>query len=139
MQAGSSYIDAHGLALPHIDFWKSIFSSISKALNINPPIDPSPSVALLNLPPTNIPLSKRQKDALAFATLIAKRSILMAWKSPQPPSHVHWMRDLMNCIHLEKIRYTRRNKTEQFQFTWGPFISLFSSLSSTELTPLLVS
>ena len=138
-QAPATLMHMFWLCPTLITFWKSIFSSISKALNINPPIDPSPSVALLNLPPTNIPLSKRQKDALAFATLIAKRSILMAWKSPQPPSHVHWMRDLMNCIHLEKIRYTRRNKTEQFQFTWGPFISLFSSLSSTELTPLLVS
>ena len=136
-QAPATLMHMFWLCPTLLTFWKSIFNTMSKALNLSTTIDPSPYVALFGLPPKDIPLSKHQKDALAFATLIAKRLTLTAWKSPQPPSFIHWMRDLMNCLHLEKIRHTRQNKEEHFHSIWGPFMSHFSSLSPTEHSPLV--
>lgn len=60
---------------------------------------------------------------------------LFSW--PQPPSHRHWMRCLMSCLHFEKIRYTQQSQAGKFYIIQDPFIYLFSSLSTGELTPLL--
>lgn len=118
-----------------LPFWSSIFRLISEAFHKT--IDPSPLIALFGLPPSNVCLSKAKKEALAFASVVAKKAILQTWKSPHAPSYVHWMRDLLNCLHLEKIRFTRQNNAAKFDNTWGPFMSLFSSLDSSELSPLL--
>ena len=61
---------------------------------------------------------------MAFTTLLARRLILMKWKSSAPPSHIQWIRDVLYYIKLEKIRSTLRGSVAKFEDTWGPFLAL---------------
>lgn len=102
-------------------------------------INPCPLVALFGLSPKNTKLSSLHKSALAFSTLIARQLILLNWKFNHSRTHINWVRDLITCIHLEKIRYLRDVKQGTFVMVWGPFISHLSSLSAAGITPILPS
>ena len=39
---------------------------------------------------------------LAFTTLLARRLILLKWKSPYPPSFLHWTRDVLHFLKLDQ-------------------------------------
>lgn len=51
-------------------------------------------------------LSKMNKDAF----------ILLRWKSYVPHSHALWIQAVLNCIKLEKIRYTLKRSMASFVF-----------------------
>lgn len=106
-----------------IPFWSSIFKSISDIFLLK--LEPSPLVALFGLNLTNVSLSSLQSNALAFCLIIAKRIILLNWKNPSPPNYFHWMYDLLQFIQIEKIRYTIKDKAEDFYSIWQPFLLYF--------------
>lgn len=65
-------------------YWQSFFKSISDILGLN--IKPSPHIAVFGIAPDEIGTTATQDHVIAFASLIARRKILLLWKSPQPPS-----------------------------------------------------
>ena len=73
-------------------------------------------------------LTTKQSRIVAFATLIARRRILLGWKSPKPPSIGLWLKDIMGFLKLEKIKFTIRGSTERFFSSWQPFITYFENL-----------
>ncbi len=89
---------------PSLDnFWISVFHAISEILHHR--IEPNPLTAIFGIAP-DLDLPKAMLNFVAFASLLARRTISLKWKDPAPPSHSHWLRDMMPCMNLEKIRYT---------------------------------
>ena len=73
-------------------------------------------------------LTTKQSRIVAFATLVARRRILLEWKPPKPPPIALWLKDMMGFLKLEKIKFTIRGSTERFFSSWQPFITYFENL-----------
>jgi len=48
------------------------------------------------------------ENVFAFASLLAKRRILLEWKSNNPPKTLMWICDLILYLKLEKIQCQKR-------------------------------
>ena len=70
---------------------------------------------------------------IAFSSLLARRLILFKWKAVAPPSHHHWIRDIMQNVKLERIRCTLNGSINQFHKTWDPLITYVNNLPGLEL------
>ncbi|KAF3859463.1 hypothetical protein F7725_021862 [Dissostichus mawsoni] len=94
---------------------------------------PSPLTAIFGVVPDEIVLSRHYSNAVAFASLIARRLILMRWKQEASPTHVHWVTELMMFLHMEKIKCTLGGSTCKFYRTWQPFLTYMESLKLPSL------
>lgn len=88
-------------------------------------INPSPDVAIFGVPKIWSKFNYKQLDVLAFTSLIARRRILLHWKSNKPPTTSQWLVDTMHFLKLEKVRCS--GKTNFFK-KWQCFITYFNSL-----------
>lgn len=70
---------------------------------------------------------------IAFSTLLARRLILIKWKDKFPPAFNHWVKDLMNHLVLEKIRYSVQGCASKFDIIWQPVITLVKRMDSTDI------
>ncbi len=61
-----------------------------------------PLIAIFGVPSRCQPLSRRQADVIAFASILARRRILLSWTSPQPPSISVWLKDFFFFLNLKK-------------------------------------
>ena len=73
------------------DYWRQIFYVFSKICG--QAITPDYHMAIFGVPPRGCKVSKLQANALAFASLLARRLILFNWKSNSPPAFLQWLRD----------------------------------------------
>ena len=81
-------------------FWDSFFKVISEIAQIH--IQPSPHVAIFGRLPDGNAATNTQSNVIAFSSLIARRCILLLWKSRLPPSPKSWLRDILSFLKLEK-------------------------------------
>lgn len=81
-------------------YWVEIFGSLSKITGKL--IEPNPLIALFGVTPPTVSISSLETKLTAFVTLLARRLILLKWKSPTPPSHTLWLREVLNFVKLEK-------------------------------------
>lgn len=107
-------------------FWKDIFSTLSEVCDTQ--IKPDPFIALFGVPSPTLQLTNINKDFIAFVTLLARRLVLLSWKSSVPPSHALWIKSVLNCIKLEKIRHTLKGSLNKFCAMWTPFFSYVKRL-----------
>lgn len=115
-------------------FWKSFFITLSYVFNCS--IQPSPITAIFGVIPcpdsiNNPPMYLQH--VIAFSSLLARRIILFKWKDTKSPTYSHWMRDMMQNIKLEKIRFTMNSSTNKFSKIWSPFIQYVNTLPGLEL------
>ncbi|KAF3844173.1 hypothetical protein F7725_013514 [Dissostichus mawsoni] len=75
--------------------------------------------------------SSLHKNAVAYASLHARRLILLNWKGKNPPSYIHWIREVMLGLDLEKLRYAVRGLVNKYDKTWSLFITHVRGLSLT--------
>lgn len=113
-------------------FWLNIFETFSGILG--KVVEPSPLIALFGVAPEDASLSKREVNMVAFCSLLARRLILFKWKDPIPPTHSHWIREVMCHLKLEKIRYTVRGSTEKFYNIWQPFFTFVEGMEADNMT-----
>lgn len=106
-------------------YWAFIFKTLSEILGAD--LRPCPLVAIFGVP-ESVTLNPIHRETIAFATLLARRRILLQWKSALPPSTAQWLKDLMYYLKLEKIRYTTRGSEVTFFKKWRPFIDSFNDL-----------
>lgn len=119
---------------PSLDsYWSGVFKTLSDALNI--PIEPSPFTAIFGVPLDPDTVTKAQSDVIAFTSLLARRRILLGWKSPTPPSIARWLEDVMLFLKLEKIKFTLRGSMNKFYLRWQPIITHFDNLKELEANP----
>ena len=74
-----------------VPFWKSFFDTLTVVLGV--PVTPCPLIAIFGVSPTVGSFNISQADLVVFASLIARRCILLHWKNPNPPK----------CFILDKI------------------------------------
>ena len=106
-------------------FWENIFQTLSQAYGQT--ILPNPLSAIFGIPPDGN-LSGSLKQALAFTTLLARRLILLKWKLSHPPSHDHWVREVLYNLKLEKLRFSLKGSISKFRKTWSPFLTLVDTI-----------
>ena len=94
------------------NYWTEVFRTLSGV--VGQVVEPTPFGALFGVFPLLPSLTKSEKDVLAFITLLARRLILLNWKSPTSPSHAHLIRDTLHCVKLEKIRYLLQGSNKKF-------------------------
>ena len=102
------------------DYWRQIFDVFSKICGQT--IAPDYHTAIFGVPPPGCKVSNLQANALAFASLLARRLILFSWKSNSAPSFLRWLRDVLSFLPLEKLRYKIYKARQNFTLTWSPFI-----------------
>ena len=95
--------------------WGSYISIASKVKGQNKRIEPDPVISVFGVTPSNSGLSKHHSDFIAFSTLLARRLILFVWKLTTPPSHSHWVREVMAFLKLEKIRCTIQGSVKRLK------------------------
>lgn len=102
-------------------FWDKLFDWFSRAYKTT--LQPDAELALLGCSQStaNIPTAMRQ--SLMLGSIVAKRLILMDWKSTSPPSFQRWLTDMTSVIQMEKLRFTRANSLEKFSAIWDPFLN----------------
>lgn len=106
-------------------FWSEIFMMLSKVIGKD--IVPNALIALFGTWPSPIALSPVKKDVIAFTTLLARRLILLNWKSTVPPTYSRWIKEVLYFLKLEKIRQTLSGRTASFDETWNSFLSYVNS------------
>src|SRR4029434_2902021 len=87
-------------------YWSGVFKMLSEALNIT--IVPNPLIAIFGVPTDTV--TKAQSDVIAFTSLLARRIILLMWKSTTPPSSARWLEDVMLFLipHLHIAGYFQK-------------------------------
>lgn len=109
-------------ALDH--YWKEIFNAFSRIFSVT--IQPHPITALFGVVIENSRLSVSDCHVIAFATLMARRSILLRWKDSIPPSYAQWMTQTLSCLNLEKIRCNVLKTEVKFDKMWHTFMEYFN-------------
>jgi len=77
-------------------------------------------------------IRKKVKDSIAFASLLARRRILLEWKSPVTPKASLWLKDFMLYLDLEKIQYSLRGIPGKFDSVWDCMISYIAKLRTLQ-------
>lgn len=106
-------------------YWVKVFQSLSDI--INKPLDPDPASALLGIHITDPSLSNNQHRIITFVTLLARRLILLNWKQQKPPTLSTLMKEIMEHLQLEKLRFLLKGKTSKFYKIWQPFLEYFKN------------
>lgn len=100
-----------------VTYWSTFFKLLSEALNID--FQPNANMAIFGITDiSHTPLRKSYKNIIAFMTLLARKRILLYWKSKNPPRISLWFSDLTQFTQLEKIKYTLRGSRDKFFFIW---------------------
>ena len=105
-------------------FWAGRFEMINGAYRTGYPMDPCIAlfgVSVRPLTPSHI------NGVFAFSTLLARRLILLQWKSKEPPTLKRWTAEVLTHVKLEKLRYSLRGSLEKFNLMWLPLLEFFSS------------
>lgn len=122
----------HSFALcPRVQlFWIDICNIMSGVMNTS--IKPEPLFIILGISEFFRKLSVAQQRFLSYCFIIAKRLILILWKSTTVPTSKMWLEDLTNTLHLERIRYVLKDRLKLFNKTWEPFISFLKTTNSVQ-------
>ncbi len=79
----------------------TLFLTLNEAFNLN--ITPCVEIAIFGVPEHGISLTNNMENVFAFASLLARRRILLEWKSKNPPKTSMWICDLILYLKLEKM------------------------------------
>ena len=116
-----NYFHALWACQPVHSFWGSVTQKLSTILNYR--IPSSPQLCLLgDISVINIP--NRYKNSLLISLTVAKKTILLNWKSKNSININHWTNLLSECISMEKITAHNKNNITVFMERWSPFLSL---------------
>ncbi len=88
------------------NYWTLIFKTLNEAFIFN--ITPCVEIAIFGVPEHGISLTNNMENVFAFALLLARRRILLEWKSKNPPKTSMWICDLILYLKLEKKIFQKR-------------------------------
>lgn len=110
------------------NFWTEIFNTIFTILKV--PSEPIQVTILFGVIPSTLLVPKFKADFIVFTTLLARRLILLRWKSSTPPTVYHWLRELSSYSKLKMMRATMHGSTTKFYKIWNLFLQHRSQFSS---------
>lgn len=111
-----------------VEFWSGVCETLNDAFGTN--VQPTAELAIFGVVDPELPLTTTQENAFAFGSLLARRRLVLKWKSPHPPKASTWLSDLMLFLKLEKIKYFTRGSIKTFHKLWDPLISYFGTLTT---------
>lgn len=86
-------------------------------------LEPDPVLITLGVPVGARGLQVAQQCLLSHGLLTAKKLILLFWKKKEVSNVKHWLTELTETLHLERIRFVLTNKLREFDRIWPPLIS----------------
>lgn len=81
-------------------YWSTITKTLSEALDME--IPPCPEMAIFGSPCDDQLMAKMQHHIMAFVSLLARKRILLEWKSSSPPKSSMCLSDFMGFLNLLK-------------------------------------
>lgn len=75
-------------------FWSTIFKWFSKCYRININLDPL--LGIFGCSTKSLKFKPDLRSALQLGMVVAKKLILLAWKSVTPPTFDHWLRSMVS-------------------------------------------
>lgn len=99
---------------------------MSKLLSVSVSI--SPHVAIFGFLEEYTQYSSTQLEVMAFTSIIARRHLLLHWKSTTAPSNTQWLDEVMSFLKVEKIKYSRSGCLSKFGGRWQPLLELFQNI-----------
>lgn len=75
--------------------------------------------------PAPLLLSPAKKYLISFTAHLARRLILLNWKSAAPSTYTSWIREVLYLLNWEKIRFTMANTAEIIWNTYKDTICYF--------------
>lgn len=106
-------------------FWKDVINCLSEVFHINVPLNAK--LCVLGIYPLNFIQRQKQTMLLNFGLLQARRVIALNWKSADAPSMKQWIKELSECLGLERLTYIAKGKQKQFVHLWEPYMSIVES------------
>lgn len=106
-------------------FWSKIFNNLGVTYGLD--LDPHRLSALFGVPSQKTPTPKA-RHSMAFCTLSARRLILLCWKQASPPSYNRWIKEVLQNLKPEKLRFSLRGSLRKFTCTWNPLLSIIDLL-----------
>ncbi len=129
-QAPASHVHMFWSCSALQSYWEEIFRSMSKVAGKL--IKPNAMTALFGVSLPMVPLSSLEAAFIAFVTLLARRLTLFKWKCPTAPSHTVWIKEIFNCVNLEKIRCIKNGSLRKFSKMWDLFFKYVQELDFRE-------
>lgn len=109
-------------------YWEGVCEALSNTLGVK--ITLNPLLLLFGVTAEGLGLPAGGRKLIAFSTLLARRLILLKWKDVAPPTVLHWIRDVLFHLRLEKIRCVMRGSERKFHQVWRPFLTFFNQPST---------
>lgn len=103
------------------NFWSAIFERMSKAYSRD--IRPNHDLAILGCSTVTSDLPRDTQVALHLGMVVAKKLVLLTWKSTTPPTFTHWLSEMLSVIQMERLRLHKPNEQNRFERIWGPFLA----------------
>ena len=107
-------------------FWKRAIEITSRVIGIW--IEQDPKLWILG-DTSSVKVNNYKKDFILLASTVAKKCVLINWKSENSPTVRHWINELVSYCTPEKILYNVRGKHAAFGKIWGPFLDVLPSLN----------
>ncbi len=102
------------------EFWKGVFRLYSHTFENEINVDAD--LAIFGCSDQALTWPQNQQLSLVFGMVLAKRMILMEWKSTLPPSFFKWLAEMVSALKLERLRFSRAGRLKMFDKIWGPFL-----------------
>lgn len=81
-------------------------NTVSSVLKLN--LQQCLVIAIFRIPSDTISLNATQKQILDLTSLIARRTLILNWRSTGSPSVSQWLKDTISFLKLEKLLYAVR-------------------------------
>lgn len=107
------------------NFWTAIFDFFSKVFQKE--VKPDHGIAILGSSETLETFPIFQQRSLLMGMTLAKKIILLNWKSSDPPCFKVWLCELFHVIQLEDIRSIELKSHRQFKTVWQPFLDFLKA------------
>lgn len=104
------------------NFWTAIFEWLSKAYSRD--IQPNHDLAIFGCSTRTFELLCDIQTVLHLSMVVAKKLILLTWKSTNSPGFTHWLREMLSVIQMERPRLDKTDTQNRlFLRIWGPFLA----------------
>lgn len=101
-------------------FWTAIFKWFSKCYSED--VKPDHNIAVFGCS-MGLGYTTDLWLALQLGMIVAKKLILLAWKSTTPPKFEHWLNEMVSVIQMERLRPKNKDKQHRHNAVWGPFLA----------------
>ncbi|XP_028251617.1 uncharacterized protein LOC114427641 [Parambassis ranga] len=102
-------------------FWSAVFKWYSKCYSKD--ILPNHNLAIFGCSTETLDYTSDLQMALQLGMVVAKKLVLLNWKSTTSPSFDHWLKEMVSVIQIERLRQEKQDKRNRHVTIWRPFLA----------------